>query len=790
MKVRLGLAAAIAAMLAFAVSQLSLRTDVTRFLPEETAGSAGTLTRVLAGAELTRGMVLSLGAPDPVRARAAARELADALRTHPEVVWARVGPDPELVRDLHALYFPRRLGFLTDAPEDPDQGLTALTSAPRLRERARRLRSRLSLPGGSALAALAAQDPLGAFERIIARVRATDPGLRIEADQFVSVDGRFALILLQTLPPAFDTARQAPLLESIDEMFAGLRDRHPKDDLVLEASGINRFATRIEQEIRRDALRIGLVSLVGLAVLFLVFFRSPAAFGLAILPPLLGILVAVCLGILVQGDLDVLTLAFGASLTGVAIDYAIHLVNHHAFAVGGVTARETARRLRPTLGLGALTTMASFAGLALTDFPGFREMGLFSVTGVAVALVVTLWVLPSLLRREWKAGVAAAYVAHGLARGAEGLRRHRPVLVVALGLSLVVVAIGLPQLHWSNDLRGLSQLDPELLEEDQRVRGRLSQFDTSRLVVVRAPDEATALARSHQLHARLEQARSRGVLEGTRSLHALLWPAELQRRNQEALRSDPGLVERLSRIFSEEGFREDAFDSFVAELERDPPGPLTLAELSASSLAPLVDSLVVYAGDELILVTYLRGVRSEDELAAALADIPGASLFDHTALIDGLFGEFRATTLRQMAVGSLLVVLVLALRYRRWRPTLAAFLPSVMAALLLLSVLGLLGMPANLLHAVSLLLVMGMGVDYGIFMVDAARDRASLGATLSSLLLSCLTTVLVFGTLALSSHPALRAIGVTTGLGVALSFLLAPMTWAVLAAPDGSPRDG
>ena len=191
-----------------------------------------------------------------------------------------------------------------------------------------------------------------------------------------------------------------------------------------------------------------------------------------------------------------------------------------------------------------------------------------------------------------------------------------------------------------------------------------------------------------------------------------------------------------------------------------------------------------------MIVTYLRGVRSEEEIIQAIAGLPGASLFDHTALIDGLFGEFRATTLRQMAVGSVLVVLVLAFRYQRWRPTLAAFLPSVAAALLLLALLGLHGTPANLLHAVSLLLVMGMGVDYGIFMVDAAEDPASLGATLLSLLLSCLTTVFVFGALALSSHPALRAIGVTTGLGVALSFLLAPTAWALLAAPNAEGAAG
>jgi predicted exporter len=51
-------------------------------------------------------------------------------------------------------------------------------------------------------------------------------------------------------------------------------------------------------------------------------------------------------------------------------------------------------------------------------------------------------------------------------------------------------------------------------------------------------------------------------------------------------------------------------------------------------------------------------------------------------------------------------------------------------------------------------------------------------------IVSCLTTIFVFGTLALSEQPALRAIGITTGCGVLLSFLLAPLTFVVAGAHD------
>ena len=94
-------------------------------------------------------------------------------------------------------------------------------------------------------------------------------------------------------------------------------------------------------------------------------------------------------------------------------------------------------------------------------------------------------------------------------------------------------------------------------------------------------------------------------------------------------------------------------------------------------------------------------------------------------------------------------------------------------------------MPVNVASAVSLLVILGMGVDYGIFAVDSATRAGSQGATLSSLLVSCVTSVFVFGILALSEQPVLRAIGLTTGIGVLLALSLSPAALA-LARPRGA----
>ena len=74
-----------------------------------------------------------------------------------------------------------------------------------------------------------------------------------------------------------------------------------------------------------------------------------------------------------------------------------------------------------------------------------------------------------------------------------------------------------------------------------------------------------------------------------------------------------------------------------------------------------------------------------------------------------------------------------------------------------------------------------IGVDYGVYLAETALHHEHEPATALSILISALSTVLAFGMLGLSSHPALHAIGVTTALGVLWSLVLAPSVLLVVA---------
>jgi predicted exporter len=763
------------ALFVYTARHITFTTDITNFMPDGRGAELARISRELIHSDLTRTMILTISAAEPARAIEAAKALASALRANPEVAWVQSGADEALQEQVYRLYFPRRLYFLSDAPE---QELPPRLSDDGLRAQADETRKSLALPVAPLLKRVAPEDPLGAFRGVLERMQSGQPALATQDGVFTTHDGKWVVILLATKSSAFDTVAQQPLLAEIQTRFAAERARLGPD-LVLEISGANRFAIDAETKVRSDASMISTLSTIGVTVLSWLFFRSFLSLGLAMVPAVAGILLAMAFGLAIFGRLDGMTIGFGASLIGVTIDYPTHLLILRSLSTRDESPWQLAWRISGSLSMAALTTIASFAGLAVTSFPGFRELGVFSVIGVAGALATTLWLLPDLVPLRRRVPPISAHLARQMGGWIPALRRHRtalalvPVAVIGLG------AYAIPRLTWNDDLSKLGQPDPALTAEETRVRERVSNFDGGRFIIALADDADAAVASNDAVYARLAALEKRGELEGVRSLHDLLWSQDLQQRNLAALRASADLGERVDTQFSAAGFRSGAFAPFAQTLA-SPPGPLTLAELRASPLGPLASSLVLDLGGRTAVITYLRGVRDPEVVRAALAGMPDVHFFEQRTFINDIAARFRDRTLLQIVIGSACVLGVLVLRYRDWRRAIAAFLPALLTAILVLSYFALTGEETNLLHAVGLLIVMGMGVDYGIFVVDSVDHPDEIGATLVSCLLCCLTTILGFGTLAISSHPALRAIGLTTGVGIALSLVLAPVTLLAL----------
>ena len=103
----------------------------------------------------------------------------------------------------------------------------------------------------------------------------------------------------------------------------------------------------------------------------------------------------------------------------------------------------------------------------------------------------------------------------------------------------------------------------------------------------------------------------------------------------------------------------------------------------------------------------------------------------------------------------------------------AALTPVLLALAFTVAALLALGERLSLFHLVSLLLVLGIGVDYGLFFSRPGADADLRRRALHALMVCCASALIVFAMLSTSALPALRAIGLTVSLGAAASFVAA-----------------
>lgn len=764
-----------AAAIAYDVVAFDLTNDITSFMPPGERRELVRISSALSRSDLSRTMVLTVGADGDDAAEEARRRLVAHLEADPAVESVHSEIDDETEQAFYDVYFPRRLSFVVDDPAEAEAKL----SDEGLRASVRDLKSALAGAGSSFVSRLAPEDPLLAFPQLLERLAPRGVGsVRAAGGRLVTADGERFVVIVTTGPSAFDTAAQGPYLERLDAARGAIAGKVGQDARI-EMSGAHLYAVESERSIRSDVQRISIASVVAIVLLYSLLFRSlrPPVAGIA--PIGIGFAVALAVVLGTSGRVHGVTLAFGSALIGVAIDYATHFYSHLFLSPTHEGPEATMRRVWPGVAVGAVTTVVGLAALAVSPFGAIREIGVFAAVGVLGAMVAARFVLPSLSRAA-TAPEATRRLASTLARGTFALTRPRWLVGLALA-TVALCAVGLPRFGWVDDVTALTSVPADVRAESRRVQDRIGRSQGGRYVVAVGDTVQEALHRNDAAARRLEEARAAGDLEGFQSIARLLPSEATQRARREAVEQSPELWPRFRRILEEEGFRPDLFRPFAEALEGPAPDPLRLEDLRDGPLGPMVSPLVVTLDEQVAVLTPVEGVASAERLDAQLAGVRGAHYLDQEALLEEAYGRLRRSTLWLIGLGLLLVAGALLWRYRHLPTSLAVFLPAAAAATAAVAAQGLAGGHGNLMTVVGVLLVLSMGVDYGVFVAEARRTDHPLDAPVLSLGLGALTTSFSFGALAVSSNEALAAIGATAALGVLFAAVLVPAFAAAAA---------
>jgi predicted exporter len=752
---------------------LPLRADLTVLLPDQQSEDLAIMNQALRAGPAGRTVLIGLS---PADGKATPKRLATLSRAY-KAALMETGHYAHVVNgsfalDAEALQPFRDYRYRLNPPLDPD-AYTAQGLAKKLEELLLELRGL----GSPVIEDLMADDPtLRTLE--VARLWRDSGGPERANGVWVGQDGGRAVLIALSKAEGFDVAAQRAVVAALHDAARTVEAEHGAVEMDLGGPPV--ITVKGRETVNAETARLLALSLPVVAFVLLATFRRLSV-GLAAAVPLIAGFGAGAGAVAAAfGTVHVTTLGFGATLVGVTVDYPLHLFGHQRDRTGPWA---TAARIWPALRLGVLTTAIGFVPLVFSSFPGVAQLGLFTLVALLVAALVTRYALP------WTASPIRLPEASGFWHRFQPLHHQLAILrwpALVLGLVCLTVLTVKGDQIWDADLEAVSPTPKEMKQRDKALRADLAATNPRFLVVIAGADDQEVLARGEKLLATLRDLREQGVLAGFDTLARYLPSAATQAERLAALPDRAELETRLAEARQGLPFEAGTFAPFVDDLAAAKrAGPVAPDDLDHPALRSRVANLLVGTEDGARGFAFIRGLRDPERLDAALAatQVPGVRLLDLKEETEALLRGYRTETLTWIALGGVLAALALLLGLRKPRAVALVAGAVGVSVVTTAAVLVLAGTTLTVFHLLGLMVVAGLGLDYAIFLREAAEaeypreaDTSAHGAddgldARRSVVVCAITSTAVFAILAGAEFPMLAQLGTTVAIGAALSLV-------------------
>jgi len=742
----------------FTATRLSVHSELSDLLPEGTTATQRLLLTQVRSGLAARLMLLAIEGSHPDELARLSKGLGEGLREHSQIDFVGNGTQTLSPEERQVLFRSRYLLSRTAGADT----FSAHSLHVALEQRLDDLRS----PLAPMMKEYIPTDPTGEFLGIIQswsgwEAPATHRGV------WMSADLHRALLVVETKAVGFDADAQDVIQQDIRATFQRvLNGSSPSARLLMSGPGV--FTVEIQRTIEREVWWLSTVAATLVFLLLYASYRSVTLVLLSLIPLSSGILAGMVAVNSWFGFVHGITLGFGITLLGVVDDYPIHLFSHLSRRD---TAQATMRVIWPTMRLGVLTTAIGFSALLLAGFPALAQLGLFALAGLGTAALVTRWVLPVC--------IPAGFVPREIQSDLSGMMAHlskAKVVVPAAVVLATIVLIWSDTPLWEVDLAKISPVSEEKKQLDQQLRGDMGAPDVRDLLVIEAATQEDLLQRSETMMPKLDGLQDTGALVGYDLVSRYVPSQRVQRQRQQALPEPAVLEARLREAVKGLPFAPGLFAPFLAGIEAARSQPLVdRALFQGMPLGLKIEALMVEHHGRWLAVAPLRGVADRQGLKATVAEWGEAAVtyVDLKEESNRLMREYRNRTLQLLGWRAVAIAVALGIGLKSFPQLWRVLVPIVASLIVVTGIVNLSGESLSLFHVATLLLVIGLGLDYALFFNRPEDQGGERRRTVFGLLVCSATTILVFGVLAFSKIPVLHAIGLTAACGSLCCLLFA-----------------
>ena len=574
------------------------------------------------------------------------------------------------------------------------------------------------------------------------------------------------LLTLKPLHEMHDVERAGALLDTLKKIIATL----PKDIRATIVGG-HRHTAENSQTIFRDIERIVSLSILGFAVTYLFLVRSLGAIWLLAVPAAAALFGMAGMS-LVWPTVSGLALGFGASVLGLAEDYAVHV----HFALRSATKTEqpqmTLTRLTQPLSQALLMNCVGFSVLLFSCIPAVRQLASFAMVTLIGGYLISLWLLPLC---PWRGSplIEPKQIRFSGQRLRPSLYRILPAILVLTG----ICGLALYKVDIDASPQTLGANIAELKADASRLQKIWGDTMQSTAFVVHGRTLSEALQQADALTERLRKEQDGSIL----TITDLLPPKEkakerILRWNTWIQTSGKHLQASLVPLLHEQGFSQTAFAPFWSWFAA-PQTVNTLEMLQKAGLGDLVDTFVRITATETRVLVLAQTPFAAYLAHNGLSEKTGTSTFTNVVVLSPERLEWtlqqalkQEQNLLPVVIG--LCLLMLCFLLRRIEQFFLVVLPPLAALAAVLFWMFLTNKPLTLVSIAVLPVMLSLAIDHGLIMTHDLTHGTALGAE-RAMTVSSLTSLTGMGMLALADHPALRDMGYVILIGLLVEWITA-----------------
>lgn len=644
--------------------------------------------------------------------------------------------------------------------------------------------NQLLTPGGTFLKQFILNDPLGLTGKFFGELNTNNNsnGMVLDDGIMFSADRKQIIIFASTSYDSGNSGENVELynrMESFREKWNKTNRHHP-----FTYFGTFEIAARNAVQVKHDSYKTAIIAAIAILCILIFYYRKFLIPLYIILPGIFGGIFALGLVGFVRPEVSGISLATGAVIFGILLDYAFHFFTHlrHTGSISTAIKEVSAPLLT-----GSFTTIMAFSALHFANSVVLQDFGLFaslSLLGAALFTLIALPVILSAVSFDYKK-IPAEY---SFLKIPALPSRLRNMILVLIGILTVVFLYFSRYTEFDSGFENLSVQDNDLQKREEALTGIDPKTEKRIYIFAADPVRAKAEQSNYQVYQELVQLKKQGKIHDFVSSGSFLVPENIRRQREQRwnqfwnAETKRATYNSLDGSASATGFSPSAFRDFkdwVALKYKSPIGRDTLFE--ELGLSNLIDSK---PSETKFITTLIADQHELSGVKTKLRAIPGVAIFDRGELAGELLSLVRDDFNYILLASALVVFLTLLVVYGRIELTLLSFLPMVISWIWILGIAAILGIKFNFVNVVITTFIFGLGDDFSIFVTDGLLSkykyaRDSLHSYQSAITLSAATTIIGTGVLIFAEHPAIHSIALISVLGVVcilfISFVFQPV---------------